>query len=283
MKKKILGVLLLLVFAVALTACGKKVTLNDVIEKFNNCDTVKSFKEYGYDMVAEATKDSLKVTSTMGEDSNSVEFKFDGKVLSNEKVEYNQLIIALLVIDGVGQAHGYADGELIENLNAFPNEIQEYTLAKEGIDIKINEDYISLKIDITKKTPLIDMNKFYLTTDDFDSIKEIIDNKSNGNQSGKSGNIAYDVFVGDKESTIKIGQDGKLGDSAYKSILSALEVMYGKDVADQFKELYPKFVDEKTTLEAFTIETHYDFEDKDDSMFKDTDVVLVTIKNKKVK
>ena len=59
--------------------------------------------------------------------------------------------------------------------------------------------------------------------------------------------------------------------------------MYDKEVANHFQEIYPKFIDGKTTIEAFTIETHYEREDKDESVFKDTDVVLITINNKLIK
>ena len=59
--------------------------------------------------------------------------------------------------------------------------------------------------------------------------------------------------------------------------------MYKKDTAKHFQELYPKFIDGKTKTEAFTIETNYKIEDQDESVFKDTEIVLVTINNKKVK
>ena len=59
--------------------------------------------------------------------------------------------------------------------------------------------------------------------------------------------------------------------------------MYGKETADKFKELYPEFKDEKTTVGAFTIETNYKIEDEENGLFKDTKVVKVTINNKTVK
>ena len=283
MKKKILGVLLLLVFVIGVTACGGNSSLDKIVKKFNNCETVKSYKEYGYELIATSTKDTLTISSKMDENKTKVEFKLEGNILSNENLSNDELMFALLLIDSIGQTYGYKDGQLAQNMNAFPDEIQKYTLDKEGIEFKISGEKTSLKIDISKKIPLIDMNKFYLTTDDFDMISEFISDNENGNQSGKRGNIAYDVFLGDEESTITIGQDDKLSDSAYKSIISALEVMYGEDIAKHFQELYPEFVDGKKTVEAFTVEKGYKPEDKDDSVFKDTEVVLVTINNNKLK
>ena len=283
MKNKILSILLFSAILMCVTACGSNNKLDNIVKKFNNCETVKMYNEYGYDLKASSTKDTITISSTMGETKSKIEFKLEGDILSNENISNDDLIMTLMLIDSIGQTYGYKEGQLSQNMNAFPDEIQRYTLDKEGIELVLGDEESSLKIDLSKKIPLIDMDKFYLTTDYLDFVSEIIADNETGNQSGKAGNIAYDVFIGDEESTIKIGQDEKLSDSAYKSILSALEVMYGEDVAKHFQEIYPKFVIEKTTVEAFTIETNYTFEDQDESVFKDTKVVLVTINNKDLK
>ena len=283
MKKKILSIILLLVFVMIVTACGSNSKLDEIVKKFNNSETVKTYKDYGYDLKASSTNDTLTISSNTEETKAKVDFKLEGNILSNENLSNEDLMVTLILIDSIGQTYGYKDGQLAQNMNAFPNEIKKYTLDKEGIELVLDDEKSSLKIDISKKIPLIDMNKFYLTTDNLDMISQIIADKENGNQSGKIGNIAYDVFIGDEESTIEIGQDDKLGDSAYKSIISALEVMYGEKVAKHFQEIYPKFVDGKVTVEAFTIETNYKPEDQDESAFKNTEVVLVTINNKKLK
>lgn len=285
MKKKTLIIICSLIVLCALVVlfiilgCGGNNKLDKIVEKFNNCETVKTYKEYGYDLLASKSKDTLIVSSTTGDAKSTVEFKLNGDILSNENLSEEDMMVALLVIDSVGQTMGYKDGELAKNMNAFSDEIKAYTLEKEGFELKSDGNKNSLRIDLSKKIPLISMDNFYLKTDDFDIIKDIIADNETGNQSGKDGNIAYDVFVGDEENTIKIGQEGKLSDSAYKSILSALEVMYGKETANHFQELYPKFVDGTKTVDRFTIETNYTFEDQNESVFKDTKVVLVTIKN----
>ena len=280
MKKKILSILLLIVLAMSVTACGSNRTLNSIVKEFNDCETVKTYKDYGYKLKASATKNTLRISSDTGETKSKVEFKLEENILSNENLSNEDLMVALILIDSIGQTYGYEDGELGKNMNAFPDEIQKYTLDKEGFEFVSGDEKNSIKIDLSKKIPLIDMDKFYLKTDDLDILSQIIADNENGNQSGKIGNIGYDIFIGVEESTIEIGQDEKLSDSAYKSILSALEVMYGQDVAEHFQEIYPKFVDGKTTVEAFTIETNYMVEDQDESVFKDTKVVLVTINNK---
>ena len=283
MNKKFLGLVLLLVFIFGVTACGSNIKLVNVAKKINNCESVKNYKEYGYVLKASSTKDTLVMTSIVEGEKSKVEFKLNGDILSNENLSTDDLLAALLVINGVGQTYGYKDGELSQNINTFSDDFKNYTLDNEGLELIIDDDKISLKIDLSKKVPLIDMNTYHLKTDDLDMINELVTNKETGNQSGKSGNIAYDIFIGEDESTIKIGQDEKLSDSAYKSILTALEVMYGEDTAKHFQELYPKFIDGKKTIGAFTIEKDYKFDDQDESVFKDTEVVLITINNKEVK
>ena len=267
MKKKIFYVLLLLFLIISTTACSKNNKVQELAKKINNCETVKHFKEYDYIIKASVVKDELIVKTNTKDTKNEVKFKVKENILSNENLTSNDLITTMLVIDGVGQTSGYKDGELSKNINAFPDEIEKYTLSKEGLELIIEDDKVSLKIDLTKKIPLIDINKFYLKTDDFDIISDFITNDKNGNQSGKSGNIAYDVFIGADENTITLGQEEKLGESAYKSILSAIEVMYGAEESARFKEIYPEFINKKTTIEAYTIDTNYKPEDYEDSIF----------------
>ena len=289
MKKKVLlGALaligLLVVIGLFVITCwGGNSKLAQIAKKVNKCESVKNYKEYGYEIKASSSKDTLTITSKMDDTKSKVEFKLNGDILSNENLSTDDLMATLLVLNGIGQTYGYKDGELSQNINTFPDDFKKYTLANEGLELVISDDKVSLKIDLSKKVPLIDMNKFYLKIDDLDMISELVADKELGNQSGKTGNIAYDIFVGDEESTIQIGQDEKLSDSAYKSIISALEVMYGEAVAKHFQEIYPKFVDGKTTVEAFTIEKNYKLENQDESVFKNTEIVLVTINNKKVK
>ena len=283
MKKSFMITSLVLVLVVGLcfvTGCSNSDKLKEIVENINNSETVKDYKEYGYEIKASNTDDTLTVTTKMESESSKVEFKLNGDILSNEKLSTDDLMAALLVLNGVGQTYGYEDGVLSQNINAFTDEFKNYTLAKEGLELVINDDNASLKIDITKKIPLIDMNNVYLKADDLDMISELVKDKETGNQNGKTGNIAYDIVIGKDESTIQIGQDEKLSDSAYKSILTALEVMYGEDTAKHFEELYPNFVDGKKTVKEFTIEKDYKPEDQDNSVFKDTEVVLVTINNK---
>ena len=180
--------------------------------------------------------------------------------------------------DSIGQVNGYKDGELFYTLNS--EEILNYTVDNEGFEIKENGSYYSVKMDIDKKIPLIDLSEFYLKPDDFEIIKKIIDDKETGNQTGKNLKMAYNVMIHEDENYIYIGEENETTDSTYKSILSAIEVIYGDKVVEHFKSIYPKFLDGITYLEGFTIQT--DVEIEEDSIFADSKVVLVTIDNEYV-
>ena len=280
MKRNLFYLAILIILMVSVTGCSKNKQLEEIAKNINNCESVTNYKEYDYIIKAITKNDTLTIATTFNDKTSKVDFVLKDNILSNENLSNNDLMPALLVLNGVGQTYGYKDGELSNNINTFTEDFQKYSLDKDGLELIITDDNVSLKIDITKKIKLIDMSKFYLKDEDLDIISNLIIENKSGNQSGKIGNIAYDIFIDDSESSIQIGQDGKLSDSAYKSILSAIEVIYGKEASNKFQKLYPSFKDGKVSIEEFTIEKDYKIEDQNDSIFKDTEIVLVTINNK---
>ena len=286
MKKKIFIGLMIIAACFTLVGCKKEEKnqeLDKIAKLFNKSESIKTYKEYGYKINATAKSDKIVITTKKDKNNTTLTFKFSENILSCEKITTEELIFAAILIDSVGQYQGYEDGELIDNLNAFPDKVENYTVENEGFELTEENDKSNIKIDITKKIPLIDLSNLYLKTSDFDTIKNIVEEKSAGNQTGKKSKLAYDLVVSDAENNIYIGEKDKLTDSAYKSILSALEVMYGSETANRFKSLYPSFKEEKTTIDEFTIDTNYKMENQDDSVFKDMQVVLVTIDNSKIK
>lgn len=285
MKRKYLIGLIVIVICFILTGCEKKeetkkISLDTLAKIINTSKTAKSYKDFGYKIKATNKSNKFEIKIKTSESTSNVTFDVKGSVLSNEKLTNEELMQVLLLIDSVGQMHGYKEGELTETINALPDEAKKYTLEKEGLEIKIGEETNSIKIDYTKKIPLIDMTDFYLKPDQFGMIKQIVDENSNGNQTGLVAKLAYDIVIGIDENYIYVGEKEKLTNSAYKTILSALEVMYGPSTANKFETLYPSFKNKKITINEFTIEPNYKVENQNESIFKDKKVVLVTIKNK---
>ena len=282
MKKKILIFSLILVLAMSMTSVFAAThTLEEVVEKLNNCKSVESVKEYKYYYVAsvnEKNPNTLLITITTEEGKSEFSFALEDSILSNDSLSTNQLYATTMLIDAVGQVNGYEDGELFYTLNS--EVIRDYTIENEGIEIKDNGDYTSIKMDIDKKIPLVDLTDYYLKPDKFDFVKKIIDSNDVGNQTGKDLKMSYDVIVREEENEIYIGEENETTKSTYNSILSALEVLYGNKVVEHFKTIYPEFIEGTTNLDGFKIETNVD---TDEYIFNNAKVVLVTINNQFVK
>ena len=105
MNKKILGIILLLVLVMCTTACGNKSKLNKIVDNFNNSETVKSYKEYGYKINASSSKNSIIIDSEFEENKRQVEFKLDGNILSNENIPIEDLMTTLILVNAVGQTY----------------------------------------------------------------------------------------------------------------------------------------------------------------------------------
>lgn len=287
-KKYLIGAILVLVLVSVICfivfGCRKETEVDKIVKYFNDSKAVKTYKEYGYTIEATSKKDKIVVKIDNNGEVSIVTYYVNGTVIGYDKLKNEDLLTAAVLIDSVGQLQGYKDGEISENLNAFPDETDNYTVSNEGLEIVDNgNDTYSVKVDYAKKIPLIDLSNFYLKPEQFEMIKEIVSEKSNGNETGKIAKLAYNIEVGEEFSYIYMGERDKLTESAYKSILSALEVMYGTDTVNKFKEAYPNFTDEKKTVGAFTIDANYQMEDASESVFKDTKIVLVTIDNSKLK
>lgn len=285
MKNKILIICLVvitLVLAMSMTSVFAAThTLTEVAEKFNNCKSVESLKEYEYYYVAsvdENVPNTLLITVTTGEGKKEFSFVLEDSILSNDKLSFDQLYATIMLIDAVGQVNGYEDGELFYTINS--EVIRDYTIENEGIEIKDNGDYTSIKMDIDKKIPLVDLTDYYLKPDEFDFVRDIVESNEVGNQTGKNLKMSFDIIVREDENYIYIGEEKETTKSTYDSILSALEVLYGNKVVEHFKSIYPDFIEGTTELDGFKIETNVD---TDEYIFNNSKVVLVTINNEYVK
>jgi len=256
-------------------------TLEEVADKFNNCKSVESLKEYEHYYIAsvdENNPNTLLITITTEEGKSEFSFVLEDGILSNDTLSGSQLYATIMLIDAVGQVNGYEDGELFYTVNS--EVIHDYTIENEGFELKENGDYISIKMDIDKKIPLVDLTDYYIKPDEFSFVKEIVESNDVGNQTGKNLKMSYDVIIRDEEDYIYIGEEKETTKSTYNSVLSAIEVIYGNKVVEYFKSIYPEFIKGTTTLDGFKIETDVD---TDEAIFNDSKVVLVTIDNKYVK
>lgn len=265
---------------------ARAINLNDIKDTFNNSDTIKSYKDFGYELTADLDSDNsniLVITLTTNDGSTTISYELHDNILTNEHLVDNEVISAYFLADVIGQLNGYQDGELLNNFNLFTDEISNYTIDNEGFEVKENENYYIAKLDITKEVPLVDVSKFYLKPEQFDTIKEMVKENITGNQSGRIGTFAYNLEVRKDENTIYIGELDEATENTYKSIISALSVMYDEKVVDYFKSKYPKLEDGIYFYDGLTIETDTFIDYEEEPMYEGMIVTKVEIDNQYVK
>ena len=291
MKKKIFLICIVLAFFMVMLlqsytfAETKTHTLGEIVEKFNNSNAVKSYKEYG-ELIATIDEEKSNVISiTLAKDEEKLIFNYEleGSILSCEfsETEIMQAFITSMLADSIGQLNGYEDGELYDTLNS--EEILNYTVENEGFEIKKNEGKYSIKIDINKKIPLVDFSDFYLKPEEFENTKRLIESGEFGNETGKTLKMSYNLILSEDENYIYMGEENETTESTYNSILSAIEVMYGDEVVEYFKSICPEISDVDYFNEGFTIETDVELAPEEYSIFEGSKVVLVTIDNQYIK
>ncbi len=280
-----IGLLLIIMLLASLwmvPVYGDTITLDDVAESVNNSDTVKDLKGFNIQVEAFSSLEDgeeavrLFVTNPEGQ-TTVISFVADGNVIANEHVTADQVYYALILADAIGHLHGYEYGELYDTFNS--DAAASYTVENEGFEAKENGSYFAIKMDISKKVPLVDLSDYYLTPDEFDTIKGIIDEGEVGNQSGRKAQYAYDVLVGNDESYITIGEEGEITDGTYKSILSALEVIYGDKVVEYFQEIYPEFREGGYVVDGFEIDYDAIVDTEEQPMFDGYKIVSVKVNN----
>ena len=282
MKTKFLILIAVIAF-ISLSAFGNvyaaKNSLETLSKTFNSCSTVTKYKDSNYVMESKVSGDKLIVNSKLNEESKTYEFTLKDSILSIKTKDMSALFIATILTDCAGQLNGYKDGELFDTLNS--DEIADYTLAKEGFEIKtVSEGEYEISIDIDKKLPLVDLSNVYIKPADLDILKNIVDSGEPGGTTGNKTKMSYNVSISDTV-VIYIGERDEITESTYKSILSVIEVIFGENEKNSFASKYPAMKDENTTFDKYTIEV--DILDSEVSLPEGSKITKVTIKDTSVK
>ena len=282
MKTKFLILIAVIAF-ISLSAFGNvyaaKNSLETLSKTFNSCSTVTKYKDSNYVMESKVSGNKLIVNSKFNEESKTYEFTLKDSILSIKTKDMSALFIATILTDCAGQLNGYKDGELFDTLNS--DEIADYTLAKEGFEIKtVSEGEYEISIDIDKKLPLVDLSNVYIKPADLDILKNIVDSGEPGGTTGNKTKMSYNVSISDTV-VIYIGERDKITESTYNSILSVIEVIFGENEKNNFASKYPAMKDENTTFDKYTIEV--DLLDSEVSLPEGSKITKVTIKDTSVK
>lgn len=250
MKKTINLILFSLVFFIVIfitkNVYAVTPTLEQIADTFN-----KSSISSKLEVVASANGNKLIISKN----STKFEYNLDNNILSatfSGEDAFSGLYTAMYLVDSIGQLHGYAENELVYIFNS--DEVLNYTLENEGLKVLEDESggYV-LKVDISKKIPLMDFSKIYIEVSDLKDLKKYI--SGSGSAEKNKGYIYFHTDGSDEESTLLIAEKNQLTDCAYKSILSILEVMFESNkAAEYFKSNYPSISADNKEFKGFKIE-----------------------------
>ena len=260
MKKIISGIFIFIVF-ISMFICNSVYaatpTLDEIANKFNNCDTVKEYAPLGSVWIATSNGNKLAISVTANSTTTNLEYTLSGSILSanfSGDDAFTGLAVTVVLTDCIGQLHGYSDGELFTTLNS--DKIANYTVENEGFEAKeISDKNYQIKIDISKKIPLIDVSDVYIEVSDLQDLKKFI--SGDGSAEKSKGNVWFNKSGYDGENTLLVAEKENLTENTYKSILSIIEVMFDSNKASNyFKSNYSAMSIGNKQFKGFKIEVN---------------------------
>lgn len=287
--KKLIGFTLALILLLSImipVMAVDTVSMEQVVEKYNQSETVQQALEQGSTSVATLGENQISIQTTTNEQSYTTVFQVEGNniqiTIGAEEGQEKALVdsmISMLLVDAVQQLHGVAPGAILPTLN--DERTQNYTLQEQGLSLQKGTNTVTIQFDIQKEIPLLSFEDVYITPEHLEQMKEYI--AGDGSYQVRTGNVTF-YKVGDgNEATITVGEEQELTNNAYRSILSGLQVMFGTTKASQyFEENYTDFSEGNKQIEGITIEIEPIKTEMEQTIFEDAKIVRLTIDKQKV-
>jgi len=147
-------------------------TLDKIANKFNSSNPMADHLKKTYNSNIDATVEENRIILTHSNSPFSdtkvqkLEFALENDILMtvvkktpDSLIEYmSKLAMTWMLIDCIGQLNGYEKGMFYETLKGTGISYKDYTLEKEGLEIKISDDNTNIKIDLSKKFPIFKPN-----------------------------------------------------------------------------------------------------------------------------
>ncbi|MBQ7703413.1 MAG: hypothetical protein IJT40_03465 [Firmicutes bacterium] len=272
---KILAAVLILAMVFTMAACGgsgnsgNSADANEQLvalgQAFENLDMMKEYLEYdGYKVESSVDGDTLKIAMGMDDYMTESSFTLDGDILTMDGGMTDEQIFSAIII-ALAKAVMDGNDEDLATAALTHNSATEMTLEDNGILIDVNNGVFQM--DLSKPVTLKDMSDVYVTLDDLGEFDP--DFQSFAGHAGLIGySINIDNYGGD--SYLTVAEPGELTESAYKSLLSLVEFVYGKDAADDFAAKYPEIADASFDNYVVTINPEHE----EESMFGEEYQVL---------
>ena len=123
-------------------------TLQQIAEKFNSQESVKYYESLGTQYVATMQEDELLISVTAEGYNADLIYYLTDNILGYELL--NGYFVTKILIDSLGQLHGYSEGEMLPTLNS--DKIVDYTLENEWLMMSLSDsNELSVKVDISQK------------------------------------------------------------------------------------------------------------------------------------
>ena len=259
MKKVIIGILVLfMLLVICRNIYAVTPTLDEIVNKFNNCNIVKDYANKGSTWNAKSDGNKLIISALTNNRTMRAEYILEDTILNanfsgeDEVNGVGGLVFTIVLADCIGQLHGYSEGDVFATLNS--EKISNYTVQNEGFEIKeISDNNYQIKIDISKKMPLIDLSNVYIEASDLQDYKKYIE--GDGFAEKSKGNVWFNKSGSDGENILLVAEKNNITENTYKSILSIIEVMFASNKAtDYFKTNYPNMSVGNKEFAGFKIE-----------------------------
>lgn len=268
--------MLLLVYVVPVMAVNT-ITIEQVVEQYNNSETVKQQLTEANTSIASYQDNVLTIVTTLGDEQYTTNFNVDGDIISISIPQDDQYItngiVAFLLIDAIQQLQGTPAGDILTTL--MDNRAQQYTLEEQGLLMSVGET-LDIHVDMQKQIPLLSMEDIYITVEDLENGKDYI--SGDGSYQMSSGNVTFYKSGYDNEVTITVGEDTELTNNAYRTILSGLEVMFGtEEAAIYFQENYTDFSEGNKQIEGIDVAVAPEKTEMEQTVFGDKAIVRLTI------
>lgn len=171
---KIVKILLITLMLISITTnvFSATLTLNQIADKLKTSNPMAEHLKENYDSTVNANvtdnKITLEQTNSPFSDGKTIqtEFILEDNILSS-KIEKNsqestttymlKLSLAWMLIDCIGQLNGYEKEAFYKTLKGTGDKYKDYKLDKEGLEINILSSSTEIKIDLSKKIPLLEI------------------------------------------------------------------------------------------------------------------------------
>lgn len=255
----------------------KVITLQEIDDHFKQSQIFNQYSNYF--VITTKIEENKYIIDYQGKtrayvsSNGSVTFDLNNNVLSSTLSSDSMLYMNKNFVDEILRTvcilRGIDAGVVDRSLSLLTYE--EATLEKNGYVYKRDQMNFVFKVRLDSDIILPDLNKSYISLEDFEANSVIIgDDKSIGEY--KKGNILF--FYNNPLKSYYIYEYGKNGDNTYKTIINMVEFFCGKEAADNLKKEMPTLVD--GTFGKIIVDVDYQTKDNeiiyssiDDSVFKE--------------